>query len=522
MNSPDNFAAARALANAAHSSELSDVSDLSGVSEVSEVSGVSEGAESARVDPAAFNSLNSLLDQDQAAKARGKRRSLVAVAALLAAGAAAFWWFKPDQPVATNWLNETVKEVRLNSNNLVASGNDSKRLTVVPPESLLKREPRRSSPDEARLLEVYGLLASGDGEQAFQKAQRLAVDAPGFALAQLLYADLLSAQAQPAGGFGAATSEVVTVGRERLDELTDEARVRVQAASVMPSTGLVPSALVSLSPNVKHAVAVDVARSRLYVFENGSQGLSLIREYYASIGKNGMVKQVAGDQRTPLGVYFVTKQIPSATLPSKYGKQALALNYPNPYDRLQGRGGDGIWLHGIPPGMYSRAPWATDGCIALANHYLQELSAYIDVQATPIVVAERLEWVKPAELTTRHAAFLGEFEKWQQARKQNDAQVRDAFYSTSVNLPEAEALGPPWREQLREEHQRRANRRAAAATAVETAPDHLSIISWQDRDALMVVTFTETEPGDKRPRTRRQYWIQEPVGWRIFYERSLV
>ncbi len=502
MNSPDKFITAQALADAP----------------------VDVGVFAPRqptAQSAAFASLNGRLDLDRAAQARSKRKIFAALAAAAAAGAAALWWFNSAKPVATNWVNETVREVRLNPTNLVASGNDSKRLTVVSPESLLKREPRRSSPDEARLLEVYGLLASGDGDQALQKAQRLATDAPGFALAQLLYADLLTAQAQPTAGFGAAASDVVSAARERLDELTDEARVRVQAASVMPSAGLVPSALVTLAPNVKHAVAVDVARSRLYVFENGSQGLSLIREYYASIGKNGMVKQVAGDQRTPLGIYFVTKQIPGATLPAKYGKQALALNYPNPYDRLQGRGGDGIWLHGIPTGMYSRAPWTTDGCIALANHYLQELSAYIDVQATPIIVAERLEWVKPAELTTRHADFLGVFEKWQSARKQNNAQVRDAFYSTSVNLPDAEALGPPWREQLREEQQRRARRTGANASAVGAALDHLSIVSWQDRDAVMVVTFTESEPGDKRPRTRRQYWIQEPAGWRIFYERSL-
>ncbi len=501
MNSPDNFKAAQALADA------------------------SGAVESATVTRPSFNFLPSLLDRDRAAQVRGKRRFFAALAALGALGAVAFWWFKSQQVAPAARVNETVREVRLNPTTSVASSNDAKRLVVVPPESLLKREPRRSSPDEARLLEVYGLLASGDGDQAMQKAQRLATDAPGFALAQLLYADLLTAQTQPAAGFGAAPSEVVTAGRERLDELTDEARVRVQAVSVMPSAGLVPSALVSLSPSVKHAVVVDVARSRLYVFENGSQGLSLIREYYASIGKNGMVKQVAGDQRTPLGVYFVTKQIPSATLPAKYGKQALALNYPNPYDRLQGRSGDGIWLHGIPPGMYSRAPWATDGCIALANHYLKELGAYIDVQATPIVVAERLEWVKPAELTTRHANFLGEFDKWQTARKQNDVRARDAFYSTSVNLPDAEALGPPWREQLREENQRRVNRRLAAPNAIEptreATRDNLSIVSWQDRDAVMVVTFTETEPGDKRPHTRRQYWIQEPVGWRIFYERSL-
>ena len=506
MNSPDKFIPAEPLLEAL---------DPKVPPEPPKVLGTDTAA--LPTDTEGSDSLSTLLDRDEAARARGKRRFFAGLAVLLVIGAAAFGGFKPPKPASENRVNETVREVSLGSSSLAAAGTDSNRLVGVPPQSLLMRDPRRSSPDEARLLEVYGLLATGEGEEALQKAQRLATDAPAFALAQLLYADLLTAQAQPSSGFGAAASELAAAGRERLDELTDEARVRVQAASIMPTSGLVPSALVALAPNVKHAVAVDVARSRLYVFENGSQGLSLIREYYASIGKNGMVKQVAGDQRTPLGVYFVTKHIPRAALPARYGKQALALNYPNPYDRLQGRSGDGIWLHGIPTGMYSRGPWATDGCIALANHYLQELSAYIDVQATPIVVAERLEWVKPAELTARHADFLGEFEKWQAARKQNNSATRDAFYSTSVNLPEAEALGPPWREQLRAEQQRREGR----VYAQDGAPDNLSIVSWQDREAVMVVTFTEAEPGDKRPRTRRQYWIQEPMGWRIFYERSL-
>jgi hypothetical protein len=205
MNSPDKFIAVHAVADTP-----ADV-----------VLGLTSSGPT--VEPAAFSSLNVLLDQDRASQARGKRKFFAALAALVAAGAAVFWWFNSDKPVASKWVNETVREVRLNSTSLVASGNDSKRLTVVPPESLLKREPRRSSPDEARLLEVYGLLASGDGDQALQKAQRLAADAPGFALAQLLYADLLTAQAQPAAGFGAAASEVVSAGRERLDELTDEA-----------------------------------------------------------------------------------------------------------------------------------------------------------------------------------------------------------------------------------------------------------------------------------------------------------
>ena len=136
--------------------------------------------------------------------------------------------------------------------------------------------------DEARWLQVCGLLASGDREEALQKAQ---LQLPGASAA--VSSGALSANASSATGFGAASTELVAAGRERVDELTDEARVREQAA----------------------AVAVDVARSRVYVFPNGSQGLSLKREYGASIGKNGMVKQVAKDQRTPLGVYFVTAQI---------------------------------------------------------------------------------------------------------------------------------------------------------------------------------------------------------------------
>ena len=136
--------------------------------------------------------------------------------------------------------------------------------------------------DEARWPQVCGLPVSGDGEEALQKAQ---LQPPGASAA--VSSGALSANASSATGFGAASTELVAAGRERVDELTDEARVREQAA----------------------AVAVDVARSRVSVFPNGCQGLSLKREYGASIGKNGMVKQVAGHQRTPLGVYFVTAQI---------------------------------------------------------------------------------------------------------------------------------------------------------------------------------------------------------------------
>ena len=488
---------------------------------------VTPPAEDPRADspePAA-TALSALLDKGAAARAHSRKMRLLWGAGMLAvvvAGGGYELVQKTQEPA--HWVNSArVVEVKTKPGDPAGPGHtnaaDAAAATGVSPQHLRQRERRASSADEAQLLDVYGLLASGEGEQALLQAKRLAADAPAFGLGHLLYADLLNAQAQPVTGFGAAPADWAARARDRLDELTDEARARVQGAALSPVPGTVPAPFVSLAPSVKHAVAVDVSRSRVYLIENGPQGPTLIREYYASIGKNGMVKQLAGDQRTPLGVYFVTREVPPARLAPRYGKQALVLNYPNPYDRLQGREGDGIWLHGVPANLYSRAPMATDGCIALANPYLAELAGFIEAQGTPIVIAEHLEWATPADLRQRHAEFIASFDRWRAARDQADPLASQAFYSTTVQLPEAEALGPPWRQQLRDEQQQRQQKHPGAA-----APpiDRLSIVSWQDRQALMVVTFSEAETGEHHARTRRQYWLQEGGTWRIFYERSLV
>ena len=384
----------------------------------------------------------------------------------------------------------------------------------VSPAVLRDRQARQSSADEARLLDVYGLLASGDNDGALAVAQQLVAQAPGFGLGQLVYGDLLNAQVNGEGGFADVPVRFAEQAHERLRELKAEARARVHAAAFAPPAGMVPAAFVSLAPDVAHAIAVDVTRSRVYVIKNTAQGPTLIREYYASIGKQGISKFSAGDQRTPLGVYFVTRQVPPTSLPARYGTRALVLNYPNPYDKLEGRGGDGIWLHGVPAIDYTRAPWATDGCVALGNAYMEELTGFIDFQNTPIVIAENLEWAAPADLRERHAAFLSTFDQWRSVRDAADASAQLAFYSTAIQVPEGSAASPAWQQRLRESRESRKGVRAAAI-------DRLSVVHWQEKETLMVVTFTEGEPNVASAKTRRQYWIREGQQWRIFYERVL-
>lgn len=387
---------------------------------------------------------------------------------------------------------------------------------MVSPAELLDREPRRSSSDEARLFEVYGLLATGRADQALPIARRLVEERPAFGLAQLVYADLLNAGAQRESGFAAAPVALTAPARERVAQLTAEAQARVQAAAFAPPAGSVPEPFVMLDRSVKHAIAVDTSRSRVYVIENTDNGPRLVREYYASIGKLGMLKQTEGDQRTPLGVYFVTRELPPKRLAERYGSRALVLNYPNPYDRVAGRTGDGIWLHGVSTAEYVRPPLATDGCVALANPQIEELATFIAPQGTPILVADRLDWVMPASQRDRQADFLATFERWRAAREADTTVALESFYASTLDVPETPAMGTPWRQLLKDEQSRR---RPGGAPKVIGS---LSAVRWKDQRELMVVTFSEaSSPTASDQRTRRQYWVKEGRDWHIFYERLL-
>lgn len=357
---------------------------------------------------------------------------------------------------------------------------------------------------DVRLLRIYGLIATSQAQQALDEAAKLAADFPNFGLAQLVYADLLATQAAPNEGFGPVNLPLRAAASERLRELVAEARARVTAAGQRPPPGTVPAPFVQLDPSVKHAIAVDVSKSRLYVLENTPNGPVVVRDYYSSVGKLGMAKRVEGDLRTPLGVYFVTGRIPDArlrdpSLDDLYGDAALALNYPNQYDQFKGRTGSGIWLHGVATALFSRAPLATDGCVALANPDMLDLTRFVERQQTPVLILDQIEWVQPAAAVQRSAAFLRQFEAWKAARGAGDAQAQQRFYATDV---------------------RRRNNVPSAGSASGTVVDAVSVLSWKDERDIVIVTYSESSPGG-RTRLKRQYWLEEAGNWQVIFEGSL-
>ncbi len=108
------------------------------------------------------------------------------------------------------------------------------------------------------------------------------------------------------------------------------------------------------------------------------------------VGENAGRKQKQGDKRTPEGVYEVQTFLPEQALDRRYGSGAFPLDYPNPIDRLAGRNGGGIWLHGRDDA--DKAKWATHGCVAFNNQDIRALSNVLSAD-TPVVIASRVEFV---------------------------------------------------------------------------------------------------------------------------------
>lgn len=368
---------------------------------------------------------------------------------------------------------------------------------------------RRDGEAEARLIEIYKLVGKGETRDALQKSEGLVRDHPNFQLAQLLYGDLLASRTRPVNAFGDVTDTKAAV--PQLAELRQESLLRLRALRERPAPGMVPSQFLALSPRNKHAIAIDASRARLYLFENTAAGLKLQADYYISIGKLGIEKFMEGDQRTPLGVYFITSNLNPKSLRDFYGAGALPINYPNQLDIKRGKTGGGIWLHGTPADQFSRAPLASDGCVVLANPDLQRLIRTVEIGNTPVVIAKSLNWVAPQTLKADVQSFEDQLQGWHRTKSSGDMDKLKAWYTrdfTSFGKTMEE-----WTPSLQAEVQQLRGRNIELK--------EVSYLRWTDSSDTMVVTFGELIKGTSRGRTKRQYWVRQGSQWKIFFEGTI-
>ena len=362
---------------------------------------------------------------------------------------------------------------------------------------------------EAQLRRVLDTVAEGRLNVALGELDRLIERHPNFRLAHLVRGDLLLARAAPIEGLG----NTGHAAPERLEELRAEALARLRAGRDAPAAGAVPRHLLALAPGEASAIVVDASRSRVYVYENQRGEPRLVADYYSTLGKRGIDKLREGDQKTPLGVYHVTSMIPGAKLPDLYGWGAFPINYPNDWDRRAGKTGYGIWLHGVPRENYARAPRASDGCIALANDEIAELAKRVRPGGTPVVIAERVEWVTPEQLRAEREAFLRQFEAWRADWESRDTERYLSHYAREFRAGAMDLAA--W-----SAHKRKVS---AGKRWIKVRMSNVSVLRSAGRGGVIEVTFDQDYRSNNlsnRAR-KRQYWVEEQGRWKIAYENTL-
>ncbi len=149
--------------------------------------------------------------------------------------------------------------------------------------------------------------------------------------------------------------------------------------------------------DASHVLLVDKEKQKLLVYAWGTGGIKQVGVYRCSTGKARGAKQRSGDQKTPEGVYFFVKKHLQKDLTPIYGSMAFPLDYPNRLDRLAGRSGYAIWLHGTNKPL---KPRDSNGCIVVENSTIENLAAVIRLYRTPIIITagvqyRSFDWINP-------------------------------------------------------------------------------------------------------------------------------
>lgn len=192
----------------------------------------------------------------------------------------------------------------------------------------------------------------------------------------------------------------------------------------------IPDSIISLSSG--YVIVVDKQYQKLYVFKK-SGIINKVFEVSCSTGKNQGAKQIAGDSKTPNGIYFATKILRNPGQPEIYGTLAFPLDYPSLSDRRAGRNGNNIWIHGTTKPL---TPMQSSGCVVLRDNDIHRLIDIIYFNKTPVIIQESIHWISQNQIPHGKQDLERVLTLWNKYSMETDMKSFDALY-----LPGAEVKG---------------------------------------------------------------------------------
>ncbi|EHQ2109771.1 murein L,D-transpeptidase [Campylobacter jejuni] len=134
-------------------------------------------------------------------------------------------------------------------------------------------------------------------------------------------------------------------------------------------------------------------------------------------------KKIEGDLKTPVGFYELGRKFNPGD--PYYGPFAFATTYPNLLDKVQGKTGGGIWIHGYPLDGSRLDKFKTRGCIALFNNNLEKFAQVVQDKKV-FVMTEEKEKIRAKK--DQIASLLADLFTWKLAWTNSDTNTYLSFY----------------------------------------------------------------------------------------------
>lgn len=259
-----------------------------------------------------------------------------------------------------------------------------------------------------------------------------------------------------------------------------------------------PGYVLQLPESVNTVLIAETDTATLYRYQHRDSALVGGSEQRMSIGKSGVGKQRSGDQRTPLGIYFVLEELDTSNLHEKYGPVAFPLDYPNAWDKLNDKTGYGIWIHGVTPNSGPRPVRDTDGCIALSNDILLTLEEYMRPLQTPVIVTRNIQRVSVAEINLARDELLSALQLWISSYRDGDWHRFLLLYGEDFE----------YRGMNRDEWSAYRVQTIGARPIDEFAVDEIMLLADPEQPNLYLSRFRQTirESGRVVTTTKRLWW----------------
>lgn len=173
-------------------------------------------------------------------------------------------------------------------------------------------------------------------------------------------------------------------------------------------------------------LVVDKINSCVTLYGVQSEKIIEINKYRSVTGKNHGDKWSHGDLKTPTGIYFLDYLVDKRLLTKKHGKLALATDYPNAIDKIQGKNGHGIWLHGVETFLRLDLKYDTEGCVVVSNNNILEIANFVEFKKTPIIIYEKIPENFVPKI--RNEILENIISKWKEAWSSKNIEKYISFY----------------------------------------------------------------------------------------------